>query len=278
MNMPTKDNRRELRGTHGMKYEAIAFRSSCTAGEASPRHEAGLGARAYKVGLVPPPEDMEERYRILVDRTLTARQWPSLQVEGARVCWVERLRDLAIRCLDLVVGVLIILVTLPVFLLTALLVKGTSSGPILYRQVRVGKHGKLFTLYKFRTMVVSEGKPVVDYGITPSDPRVTPIGRTLRMTRLDELPQFFSVVKGDMSLVGPRPERPFQVARHKELQRTRLSVKPGLTGLAQIRELYELKPAHKIKYDYLYIQNRSLPLNIYILLRSVPALFRRRGW
>ncbi len=93
-----------------------------------------------------------------------------------------------------------------------------------------------------------------------------------------ELPQIYNVLRGDMSLVGPRPERAFFVERHKALQGVRLSVKPGLTGLAQVRSYYDLKPAHKVKYDYLYIQNRSLLLNISILLQTIPALFAKKGW
>jgi lipopolysaccharide/colanic/teichoic acid biosynthesis glycosyltransferase len=96
--------------------------------------------------------------------------------------------------------------------------------------------------------------------------------------RLDELPQLVNVLKGDMSLVGPRPERPFFVERHKALQGVRLAVKPGITGLAQVRSYYDLKPEHKLRYDYLYIQRRSLILNIYILLQTIPVIFTKRGW
>jgi lipopolysaccharide/colanic/teichoic acid biosynthesis glycosyltransferase len=111
-----------------------------------------------------------------------------------------------------------------------------------------------------------------------NDNRVTPIGRLLRKIRFDELPQLYNILRGDMSLVGPRPERPFFVERHKALQGVRLAVKPGLTGLAQIRGLYDLKPAHKVKYDCLYIQKRCLLLNLYILLRTIRALFTKMGW
>lgn len=113
---------------------------------------------------------------------------------------------------------------------------------------------------------------------SPDDDRVTPVGRLLRRMHLDELPQLLNTLRGDMSLVGPRPERPFFVERHKALQGVRLAVKPGLTGLAQVRSYYDLKPAHKVKYDYLYIQNRSLLLNISILLQTIPALFAKKGW
>jgi len=110
------------------------------------------------------------------------------------------------------------------------------------------------------------------------DSRVTKVGKVLRTTRFDELPQLFNVLLGQMSLVGPRPERPHFVKLHKPLQELRLAVKPGLTGLAQIRNFYDLKPKHKIRYDYLYIQQRSLLLNLYILAKTIPVLFSKKGW
>ena len=113
---------------------------------------------------------------------------------------------------------------------------------------------------------------------TKSDPRVTSIDRVLREPRLDELPQLFNVLLGDMSLVGPRPERPYFVEQYKALQGIRLTVKLGLTGLAQIRGLYDLKPEHKIKYDYLYIQKKSLLLNLYILLQTARIVLCKKGW
>ena len=110
------------------------------------------------------------------------------------------------------------------------------------------------------------------------DLRVTKAGKVLRTTRLDELPQLFNVLRGQMSLVGPRPERPHFVKLHKPLRELRLAVKPGLTGLAQIRSFYALHPKHKIKYDFLYIQRRSLLLNLYILMKTVPVVFSKKGW
>jgi lipopolysaccharide/colanic/teichoic acid biosynthesis glycosyltransferase len=111
-----------------------------------------------------------------------------------------------------------------------------------------------------------------------NDSRVTKVGKILRETRLDELPQLLNVLRGDMSLVGPRPERLHFVKQHKALHELRLAVKPGLTGLAQIRSFYDLKTRHKMKYDYLYIQRRSLLLNLYILAQTIPVVFSRKGW
>lgn len=186
--------------------------------------------------------------------------------------------EVLIRLLDVAGSIAILILALPVMVVVAAVIKLTSRGPVLYRQERVGKHGKIFLLHKFRTMIDDAEKHVGPVWAAKDDERVTPVGRILRRTRLDELPQLFDILRGDMSLVGPRPERPYFVQRHKALQGVRLAVKPGLTGLAQVRSFYDLKPAHKVKYDYLYIQKRSLLLNIYILLQTIPVLFAKRGW
>jgi lipopolysaccharide/colanic/teichoic acid biosynthesis glycosyltransferase len=190
----------------------------------------------------------------------------------------SRVVEFFIRLLDIVGSVTILLLSLPAMAVVAVLIKLTSPGPILYRQERVGKNGRLFSLCKFRTMVDDAEKHVGPVWAARDDQRVTPVGRVLRRMRLDELPQLYNILRGDMSLVGPRPERPFFVQRHKALQGTRLAVRPGLTGLAQIRSFYDLKPTHKVRYDYIYIQKRSFLLNLYILLQTVPVLFTKKGW
>jgi len=195
--------------------------------------------------------------------------------------FLGRKRDIdefLMRSLDIAGSIAILLMTLPLVVVIAVLIKATSAGTVFYKQKRVGKDGELFTLYKFRTMVdnaekLSGLKPAVT-----NDPRITSIGRVLRRTRLDELPQLLNVLKGQMSLVGPRPENLYRVESHKGLQGVRLAVRPGVTGLAQIRSFYDLKPRHKIKYDYLYIQRRSLLLNLYILAKTVPVVFSKKGW
>jgi len=186
--------------------------------------------------------------------------------------------EFLIRLLDIVGSVFILTCAFPFMLVAAVFVKLTSVGPVFYKQERVGKDGKTFWLYKFRTMINDAEKHVGPVWAAKDDDRVTPVGRVLRRTRLDELPQLYNILRGDMSLVGPRPERPFFVQRHKALQGVRLVVRPGLTGLAQIRSFYDLKPAHKVKYDYLYIQRRSFFLNVYILLQTIPVLFTKQGW
>ncbi len=188
------------------------------------------------------------------------------------------LDEFLIRMLDIVAAIAIFLVLWPAMLFVSLLIKLTSPGPVFYKQQRIGKDGKTFTLYKFRTMVKDaekKGGPVL---AKQDDPRVTKIGTILRTTRFDELPQLFNVLCGQMSLVGPRPERPHFVKLHGALQGLRLAVKPGLTGLAQVSNFYDLHPKHKIKYDYLYIQRRTLGLNLKILLQTIPVVFSKKGW
>lgn len=186
--------------------------------------------------------------------------------------------EFLMKTLDVVGSIVILLVLMPVAMLIALLVKISSPGPVFYKQQRAGKDGNVFSLYKFRTMIEDAEKLSSLAPTVENDPRVTKVGKWLRITRLDELPQLLNVLKGEMSLVGPRPENLYRVETHKILQGIRLAVKPGLTGLAQIRSSYDLRPRHKIKYDYLYIQRRSLLLNVYILLKTIPVVLLKKGW
>lgn len=203
---------------------------------------------------------------------------PRLMVRTYSLREVPLATEFLIRLLDVFGSLVILTLTVPVMMVASLLIRITMGKPVLFRQERVGLGGDVFTLYKFRTMINDAEKHIGPVWAARDDSRVTPVGRVLRKMRIDELPQLYNILRGDMSLVGPRPERPFFVDRHESLQGTRLTVKPGLTGLAQIRGFYDLKPTHKVKYDCLYIQNRSFHLNIYILLRTVPALFTKMGW
>lgn len=183
---------------------------------------------------------------------------------------------LAKRLFDLA-GALFLLVALsPVMLALALAVKLSSKGPVFFVQKRVGHHGRRFRFYKFRSMYVDS--PV--YAITPQsgrDPRITPIGRFLRRSSLDELPQLFNVLKGEMSLVGPRPEMPFIVDQYNELQRQRLNVKPGITGLWQISADRKIAIHENMDYDMYYINNQSFLLDMVILIRTVTSCLRGVG-
>jgi len=173
--------------------------------------------------------------------------------------------------------ILLILATIPM-LVISILIKLTSRGAVIYSQQRTGKDGKVFTLYKLRTMIQDAEKLSAFTPASENDNRVTKVGKWLRRTRLDEVPQLFNVLRGDMSLVGPRPENLYRVNKHKALRGIRLAVKPGLTGLAQVNSFYDLHPKHKVKYDYLYIQRRTFWLNVYILLRTIPVVLSKKGW
>ena len=191
------------------------------------------------------------------------------------------------RSFDVLCGTVLFVFALPVMAVVALLVRLTSRGPALFRQERVGKGGKPFLMYKFRSMVVGAedlheqlvektGADTVLFKLR-EDPRVTPIGRGLRRWALDELPQLWNVVRGDMSLVGPRPALPGETARYTNRLRTRLQVKPGLTGLWQVNGRHELPFADYIRYDLFYVENWSLGLDLYVIGKTVPALLGRRG-
>jgi len=188
------------------------------------------------------------------------------------------LDEFFIALLDISISLILLILAAVPMLIISILIKLTSRGTVIYKQERIGKDGKTFTLYKFRTMVKDAEKKVGPVLAQKNDSRVTKIGKILRTTRFDELPQLLNVLCGQMSLVGPRPERAHFVKLHKALQGLRLAVKPGLTGLAQVNNFYDLHPKHKVKYDYLYIQRRSLKLNIKIMLKTIPVLFSTKGW
>ncbi|HYU33539.1 MAG TPA: sugar transferase [Thermoanaerobaculia bacterium] len=184
------------------------------------------------------------------------------------------------RLLDLGAGSLLLLLSLPVLGLTALAVKLTSPGPVLYRQVRVGRAQRRFTLLKLRTMKMDAEAEAVEVLAQPGDPRLTPIGALLRRFRLDEIPQLWNVLEGSMSLVGPRPERPGFVQRYLgEVPgyAERFSLAPGLTGLAQVNGDYHSSPQNKLRYELAYLANWSLWLDLSILLRTVKIVVTSRG-
>jgi len=182
--------------------------------------------------------------------------------------------ELSKRILDLLLAAVLLLLTVPLFLLIAILIRRDSPGPVLFKQKRVGREGTLFELYKFRTMYVEA--PCYDYSPRiHDDPRITRIGRYLRLSSLDELPQLLNVIRGEMSLVGPRPEMPFIVAQYDERQRERLQVKPGITGLWQLSGDRAYLIHENIAYDLYYINNRRLFLDLAILLHTL--LFAMRG-
>jgi sugar transferase (PEP-CTERM system associated) len=187
------------------------------------------------------------------------------------------------RVIDLMVGAVGFVVAVPVMLIVALLVKLTSHGPVLYHQARVGQHGRIFTVHKFRSMVTDAEAGTGAVWAQQNDSRITPVGRFMRRTRLDELPQLWNVLRGDMSLIGPRPERPEFVRSLTDqipFYGQRHVVRPGLTGWAQVRYTYGASvedAMEKLQYDLYYIKNMSLALDLFILFSTVKTILQRQG-
>ena len=215
---------------------------------------------------------------------------------------IKRIRT-GVRVLAVVVALIALLLLFPVLLLLALLVWLDSPGPILYTQVRVGQDrrlpldgsqnhrreqnhgGRLFTIYKFRTMRVDAERECGAVWAAQDDPRVTPVGRLLRQYRLDEIPQLLNVLRGEMNIVGPRPERPTifaELREHIAEYPLRQRAKPGITGLAQINHHYDRSlddVRTKVSFDLEYIRRQSLREDLRIMLKTLPVvLFRRGGW
>jgi len=180
------------------------------------------------------------------------------------------------RAIDLVVAAAALLLLSPLFLVIPFLIRRESEGPAFFRQRRVGKDGRLFWMLKFRTMHSTISRDALKPQ-RADDPRITALGRLLRRTSIDEVPQFWNVLMGDMSLVGPRPEMPFIVDAYSEAQRARLAVKPGITGLWQI-SYARLRPIHaNLDYDLFYVENQSLLLDLVILFLTPFAMLKGTG-
>ena len=181
------------------------------------------------------------------------------------------------RALDLALSVPVLIVFSPLWALIAILVKLDSPGPILFVQERVGKDGKRFLAYKFRTMVQGAVNQGMGFLVERNDPRITRVGRFLRRFSLDEAPQLINVFKDEMSLVGPRPTLAYQVEQYDDFQRRRLQVKPGITGWAQIHGRNLLSWPERIEYDVWYIEHWSLWLDIKTLLLTPIVVIRGQG-
>ena len=180
------------------------------------------------------------------------------------------------RIFDICVSLLAIVMLLPVFVSIIIIIRLTSKGPAIFKQKRAGKDGRAFVFYKFRTMKVG----VEPFGPSPKsgeDPRLTKVGRFLREHSLDELPQLFNILKGDMSIVGPRPLYVSQMAEWNERQKKRLLVKPGLTGLAQVSGRGELTKEEKLELDVRYVEAAGLSTDIKIILATIAQVFGRKS-
>jgi exopolysaccharide biosynthesis polyprenyl glycosylphosphotransferase len=238
----------------------------------------------------------EQQIKELVIRRYTRVQSPwgmwqlNLYVQWKRLAWqcVVTSASLAKRLFDLVVSVLLLVLLSPVLAFLALLVKSEDGGPIIFAQTRVGWRGRLFRMYKFRSMCPNAEERLREIlplnvhgkGVTfkmKNDPRLTRVGKWMRRLSLDELPQLFNVVKGDMSLVGPRPPLPREVDQYSMADRRRLEAIPGLTCFWQIGGRSEIDFKEQVHLDVLYIQSQSLWLDLKILLKTIPAVLSGRG-
>ncbi|CEK31310.1 glycosyltransferase [[Clostridium] sordellii] len=184
------------------------------------------------------------------------------------------------RILDIISSLLGLIVAIPIILVIAIIIKVEDNGPVFYSQQRLGKDEKNFFVYKLRSMRVDAEKYGGAQWAQKDDPRITKIGKFIRKTRIDEIPQLFNILKGDMSLIGPRPERPELTYKfNKEIPGfiDRLVIKPGLTGLAQVNGGYDISPEEKLKWDIIYIKNRNIFLDISIVFKTIGVVFTGDG-
>jgi sugar transferase (PEP-CTERM system associated) len=223
--------------------------------------------------------------------TFFERERGQVQLESLNTSWMVLsegfqqgiVRDTAKRLFDLSASFTMLVLALPVMILTMLLIAWESGFPILYRQERVGQGGRIFTIYKFRSMVQNAEKDGAPQWAQADDARVTPVGNLIRKLRIDELPQIFNVFRGDMSFVGPRPERPFfvdQLIEQVPYYASRHSIKPGITGWAQVRYAYgaSLEDAiEKLQYDLYYVKNHTFFLDLLILFQTTQVVLFGKG-
>ncbi len=219
------------------------------------------------------------------------RETRTVDLEALRPSWLFYsdgfrcgiLNEVFKRSFDIAVSLAVLIFTLPLLLVTACLIKLDSRGPVLYRQERVGLHGRIFTILKFRSMLVDAERDLGPRWASESDPRVTRIGTVIRKLRIDELAQILNVLRGDMSFVGPRPERPFFVAKLSQeipYYDERHWVRPGITGWAQINFPYGASTEdarRKLAYDLYYVKNQSVFLDFLILLQTARVIFWHQG-
>jgi exopolysaccharide biosynthesis polyprenyl glycosylphosphotransferase len=210
------------------------------------------------------------------------------QIQRLRATWFSQGTSFLKRALDIVAGFIFLVLCSPILLLIAVLIKLEDGGPVFFIQRRVGQFGREFRMYKIRSMCLNAEQKLKDLiaknqhkeGVTfklKDDPRITRVGRWLRKFSLDELPQFFNVLIGDMSLVGPRPPVPSEVSKYSLAQRRRLAIKPGITCLWQISGRAEIDFTGQVQLDVNYIENLSFWTDVKILARTVPAVLSGKG-
>jgi len=214
----------------------------------------------------------DKRFNIFHEYSIVQGSPVSIPKQVEYYLWVKRILDFLLASIGLIVAA-------PIIVLFAILIVIETPGSPFYIQQRVGKKGEYFYLIKLRSMKMDAEKDGAKWA-EANDPRVTKVGNFIRKTRIDELPQLLSVLKGDMSIIGPRPERPcFTAQFDKEIAgfSNRLAVKPGLTGLAQINGGYDITPKEKLKYDLEYISNLNFSLEMKILVKTVKVILTGEG-
>jgi len=257
-------------------------------------NEVIVAAREQRGGILPLRELLECRIRgvRVVDQTsFFEHVHGEFPIESLKASWLiygqgfeQGLgRRIAKRSTDIIVSGVLLLLGLPIMIITAIAIKLEGRGPVIYRQERVGQGGRTFQVLKFRSMRADAERDGVAQWAGADDPRITRVGRIIRKTRIDELPQLFNVLRGEMSIVGPRPERPAFVDRLKREVRfydVRHSIKPGLTGWAQVRFNYAAsleESQRKLQFDLYYVKNHSLALDVRILFETVRVVLRGEG-
>ncbi|MES2048805.1 MAG: TIGR03013 family XrtA/PEP-CTERM system glycosyltransferase [Pseudomonadota bacterium] len=229
--------------------------------------------------------------RVIDAAAFIEREACQLRVESLQPGWLvfgdgfnqNFMRRFIKKLFDMSVSVILAIVTLPIMLVTTILIFLEDRGPIFYQQERVGKNGRTYMVLKFRSMGINAEKPGTPQWASANDPRTTRIGKIIRKLRIDELPQIINVLRGEMSFVGPRPERPFfvdQLCKDIPFYNMRHSVKPGITGMAQVRYSYGASvedSKQKLQYDLYYVKNNSLFLDILILLETVQVVLLGKG-
>ena len=292
-------------GGRGCLFEPVVPARSAGAGVVDPllSLEALRRQRIWGIVVAGSPADPESvPVRALLDRKLRGvpvldeagfceQHLGRIDLDSIRADWLlfadgfanSRFSNAVKRCFDVSISLALLLLTLPLMLLTAVLIRMESPGPVLYRQQRVGLHGRPFTLLKFRSMSMDAEKGGSPRWATQQDPRITRVGSFIRPMRIDELPQLINVLHGEMSMIGPRPERPHfveQLARIIPFYGERSYVKPGITGWAQVNYPYGASvedARQKLSYDLYYVKNRSLLLDLLILLATIRVILFREG-
>ena len=214
----------------------------------------------------------------------------SLRLQFKRLLWLTVIRGAYFvkRLIDIVASILLLIILMPLFMIIMLLIYINSPGPVFYKQIRVGRWGKLFTMWKFRSMYLDADKRLKEImaenemtgGVIfkmKNDPRIIPNGRFIRKASIDELPQLWNVLKGDMSLVGPRPALPSEVNQYSLQDRQRLEVIPGITCIWQVSGRSNIPFPQQVELDTEYIQSQSLLLDLKLLLKTIPAVLLSRG-